>query len=318
MKELMAKNIIPIAFAFDENLIVPAEVCISSLLASAKPDTFYDIFILHADGTDLSTFEAEKLKSAYGNCNITLRSVGNAFDDAFEIRGVTKATYYRLLIPQIITEHDKIIYADVDIVFRNDLSEVYSIELGDNYIAGTYDLCINLIDGWKSHVTNTPGLEIGSYIQAGFLIFNCKKLREDNMVSTFCDMIPQKYKFQDQDILNISCAHRIAILPWHNNMTDYSFYFLNNEPEKLTSKYANSDIETAKRIGNLHFNGQKPWKGFCVNFDIWWEAYRKSPVYNDKYYFEFFYSRLNELDMLTLWKRVKILIRYFVYGRRQF
>ncbi len=312
----MAKNIIPIVFAFDENLIVPAEVCISSLLASAKPDTFYDIFILHADGTDLSTFEAETLKSTYGNCNITFRSVGNAFDNAFEIRNITKATYYRLLIPQIITEYDKIIYADVDIIFRNDLSEVYSTELGNNYIAATYDIGMNLIDGWKKHIVKTPGLEIGSYIQAGFLIFNCKKLRDNDMVSTFCDMIPHKYKFQDQDILNISCANRITILPWYYNITNNTLYFLNHEPEMIIPKYISSNFSKVKQLGNLHFNGQKPWKEYCVNFDIWWEFYRKSPLYDEKYHFDFFYNKLDEYDHLTLWKRVKILLRFFVFGRK--
>lgn len=37
---------VPIAFAFDNNLVFPACVCLSSLLMNAKDDTFYDIFIL--------------------------------------------------------------------------------------------------------------------------------------------------------------------------------------------------------------------------------------------------------------------------------
>ena len=40
-------NIVPIAFAFDNNLILPACVCISSLMMNAKENIFYDIFILH-------------------------------------------------------------------------------------------------------------------------------------------------------------------------------------------------------------------------------------------------------------------------------
>ena len=99
-------------------------------------------------------------------------------------------------------------------------------------------------------------------------------------------------------------------------MTDYAFSFINENPELLTEKYANSDVNEAKRIGNLHFNGHKPWKKFSVNFDIWWEYYRKSPFFDAKFYFDFFYSRLNEYDLLPLWKRIKILIRYFVYGRK--
>ena len=46
-------NVIPIAFAFDNNLILPACVCISSLLTNAQKDTFYDIFILHSSNIAL-------------------------------------------------------------------------------------------------------------------------------------------------------------------------------------------------------------------------------------------------------------------------
>lgn len=42
-------NIIPIAFAFDNNLIMPAAVAFTSLLKNAAPETFYDIYILHSE-----------------------------------------------------------------------------------------------------------------------------------------------------------------------------------------------------------------------------------------------------------------------------
>lgn len=42
-------NIIPIAFAFDNNLTMPAAVAFTSLLKNASPETFYDIFILHSE-----------------------------------------------------------------------------------------------------------------------------------------------------------------------------------------------------------------------------------------------------------------------------
>lgn len=84
----------------------------------------------------------------------------------------------------------------------------------------------------------------------------------------------------------------------------------------LRNFWSDKDIEESLNKGIVHYNGQKPWKGICVNFDIWWEYYRKSPFFDEKFYFEFFYTRLNELDQLSLWKRIKILIRYFVYGKR--
>lgn len=309
-------NTVPIAFAFDNNLVMPACVCLSSLMMSAHKDTFYDIFILHSATKPIIKDCLDKLPIYFKNCKINYRAVNDIFDNAFEIRGVTTPTYYRLLIPELIPEYEKILYADVDIIFRQDLTQVYNINMGHNYIAGTYDLGMNLGKDGKKYIASVPELQKGSYLQAGFIILNSKLIKADGLVDKFKQEAKKKFKFQDQDILNSVCKERKMIIPWKYNMTDYSFLYLINEPQTLTSKYVNSDIEEAKTHGNLHYNGHKPWKKLSVNFDIWWEYYRRSPFFDEKFYFNFFYNRLNELDQLSLWKRIKILIRYFVYGKR--
>lgn len=310
-------NTIPIAFAFDNNLILPACVCISSLMMNAKKDTFYDIFILHSAHVSLKKEELDKLPKYYKNCRIQYRQVDNTFDSAFEIRGITSATYYRLLIPELIPEYDKIIYADVDIIFRMDLSSLYNSDLGDNYIAATLELGMNLTEDGKRYINSMKELSLGKYIQAGFIILNSKVLKGENIVSEFKKWSNKKLKFQDQDILNIVCSGRIHYLSLEYNMTDYSYSFAIRKPELISDLFSNETIDFAVNHGNIHFNGHKPWKKYSVNFDIWWEYYRKSPLFNQKSYFEFFYKRLNELDQLSLWKRIKILIRYFVYGKRE-
>lgn len=310
-------NTIPIAFAFDNNLILPACVCISSLMINAKEDTFYDIFILHSSNIELRKDELNKLPQCYKNCRIQYRQVDNTFDSAFEIRGITAATYYRLLIPELIPEYDKIIYADVDIIFRMDLSSLYNSDLGNNYIAATLELGMNFTEDGRRYINSMKELSFGKYIQAGFIILNSKVLKDENIVSEFKKWSNKKLKFQDQDILNIVCNGRIHYLSLEYNMTDYSYLFAIRKPELIKNLFSNNTIDFAVNHGNIHFNGHKPWKKYSVNFDIWWEYYRKSPLFNQKFYFEFFYKRLNELDQLSLWKRIKILIRYFVYGKRE-
>ena len=309
-------NIIPIAFAFDNNLAMPACVCISSLMLNAKEDTFYDIFILHAKNELLDTEQLDKLPLYYKNCTITNRSVGNTFDGAFEIRGVTKPTYFRLLIPQLIPEYDKVIYADVDIIFRLDLWNVYNTDIGDNYIAATYDLGMNLGEDGQKYIKSMPELAIGEYIQAGFVIFNSKAILENGIIDKFLEQSKRKLKYQDQDILNIVCAEKKYILSSVYNMTDYSFFYLVNKTELLTEQYA-MPYDEAIYCSNLHYNGHKPWKKYSTNFDVWWEYYRKSPFFDANYYFNFFYEKIDEFDRLSIWKRIKILIRYFVFGRKK-
>ena len=89
----------------------------------------------------------------------------------------------------------------------------------------------------------------------------------------------------------------------------------NKRKDEMLQYFSEETLSHALAKGIVHYNGQKPWKGLCPNFDIWWEYYRKSPFYDEKFYFKFFFDKTMLLDSLTLWKRVKILIRYFIYGR---
>ena len=308
---------IPVVFAFDKNLVMPACVCISSLLMNAKKDTSYDIFILHPANQSMTQTDLVKLPEYYDNCKLTFRPVGNEFDNAFEIRGITTPAYYRLLIPEIIPEYDKIIYSDVDVIFRRDLSDLYSIDLAGVYMAATYDVGMNLGKDGVAHINAAKGLVLGKYIQSGFILLNSSKLKNDGLVKRFKEEAKKQYKFQDQDILNVVCGKNLKVLPAEYNMTDYTFYYLNSGDELIKSGYIKEEeISEAKQYGTLHFNGHKPWKSYSINFDIWWEYYRKSPFFDEKFYFDFFYRKINDYDLLPLWKRVKILLRYFIFGRR--
>lgn len=307
---------VPVAFAFDNNLILPACVCISSLMMNAGKDTFYDIFVLYSDKSGLDRRSIDSIPVHYANCRLNYCPVDGSFEQAFETRGITVATYYRLLLPELITEYDKIIYSDVDMIFRMDLSEVYGTDVSGNYLAATHDVGINLSPEGRKYIASMQGaLAPGEYVQGGFLLMNLRKMREDGMTEKFRALVGRKFRYQDQDILNLSCRGGIRYLHPKYDMTDYSFNYAVHHMQEFQALCGTDDMAEAMDAGNLHFNGHKPWKKYCVNFDIWWEYYRKSPVFDRQFYFDFFYCRLNEFDRLSLWKRIKILVRYFVYGR---
>jgi len=311
----MKKNIVPIAFAFDNNLVIPACICISSLLMNARPDTFYDIFILHSPKEKLTKEKLDLLPHYYSNCRLQYRKVDATFDDAFEIRGITTPTYYRLLIPDLIPEYDKVIYSDVDVIFRMDLSQLYQSDLAGYLLAATKDLGLNLSKEGKEYIVSTLGLIQGNYLQAGFIIMNNALMRKDKKEKQLKALAKQKYKHQDQDILNIACQGKVLYLPPCYNMTNYSYNYMLHNYDMVETLYTDEEIRFALSHGNIHYNGQKPWKGYCINFDIWWEYYRKSPFFDEKFYYDFFAKKLDEYDRLSLWKRIKILGRYFIHGR---
>lgn len=310
-------NIVPIVFAFDSNLLYPAHICISSLLTSAKSDTFYDIYILYSTKSGLTDNSLCKILNYYSNCRIQYRLVDNSFDSSFEIRGITTPAYYRLLIPELIPEYDKIIYSDVDVIFRSDMFEIYdSIDLENYYLAGVNSLSHLIPENVKYY--EKMGLDAHNIIYSGNLIFNSKKLREEDIVKKFKAMSKNKYKFQDMDILNLVCKDKIKYISPVFCLTTYISEWNVYNKDVLFEFWDELTISKALSEGIIHYNGQKPWKGLCVNFDIWWEYYRKSPFFDEKFYFDFFYHKLNELDGLSLLKRIKILVRYFVFGRKKY
>lgn len=307
---------VPIVFAFDNNLAFPAAVCISSLMMSANEDTFYDIFVLHAADDTIDRTNLDKVENHYCNCRISYREVPDTFKNGFEIRGITVAAYYRLLIPHLIPEYARVIYSDVDVTFRQDLSDVYfNTELDDCYIAGVNNLA-HLDPDLGQHYGETLGLDTRNIICSGFMIMDSKHILEDGLIEKFIEHARNNYKFQDQDILNIVCNGRIKMLPPKYSVLTYIAYMAVYRPTELKRVWPQAEIDEALDRGNIHFNGQKPWKGYCISFDIWWEYYRQSPIFDRKFYFDFFHEKLSEYDSLSLVKRIKILIRYFVYGKK--
>lgn len=311
----MDKNIVPIVFAFDNNWVLPASVCISSLLINAKEDTFYDIFILYSGKEVLKKDELDRVSEYYSNCRIQYHIVGDCFSNAFEIRGITISTYYRLLIPDLIKEYDKVIYSDVDIIFRMDLVDLYKQEMQNYYLAATYDFGLNFSSGGQKYIASVKELVSGEYIQAGFIMMNSALMRETGLVEQFKSLAQKNFRFQDQDILNIACKGKIKKLPFNYNMTVDTFYYIEKYSIPVLERFADVDMDEARLNGNIHFNGAKPWKKYSVNFDVWWEYYRKSPIYDSEFYFDFFYSKLDEYDKLPFMARVKILLRYFFYKK---
>lgn len=281
---------IPVVFSIDRNVIVPFVVCSTSLLRHAAPDTFYELFVLHnAAGLDAGARDLAKgaVAEYAEKCSLKFLDVGEMFADAFEIRGITIASYYRLLIPRLLPDYDRVIYADVDIVFRSDLSELFDKSLAnEELVAGVRE--VNAYNKAKSVLKlhryyEEIGCDVATYINAGVLVLNLKAMRDEGIVDEFIKHAGRKYLTQDQDIMNIVCRGRIELLPLKWNYT-YLLYRWAHQLRGFAAAYA-EEIPEAERVGTVHYTGPKPWSGFCLRADLWWENYRNSSAFDaDVYY----------------------------------
>ena len=303
---------IPILFTFDEKLLIPAGVCISSLLSNAQIDTFYDIFILHGKDCDFSTSKLAELPQKFRNCNIRFREVKDEFIGAYEIRGIPETAYYRLISPELIPEYDKILYSDVDVIFREDLSRFYNLDLGDNYFAAV-DNCSAIRPDVQDYLAEELGLDYhNGYFYSGNLVINSAKILKDGITKKFRDLGQNKYVQQDMDIMNIACNRHIMRLAPSFCLTNYLYDLIVNRRDEMLEFFSDEELTEALASGIVHYNGAKPWKEACMNMDIWWEYYRKSIFFDQQFCYDFWNRQCRLIEDLSFIKKIKLIGRHLI------
>jgi lipopolysaccharide biosynthesis glycosyltransferase len=300
---------IPILFTFDEKLIIPAGVCITSLLENAYPDTFYDIFILHSPDCNLEDSILTRLQDRYPHSRFTFRQVENEFRGAYEIRGIPETAYYRLVSPELIPEYEKFLYSDVDVIFREDLGKYYDIELGDHYFAAV-DNGVRLRPSVQKYVSSLGLDPTNGYFYSGNLVINAALQREDHMADRFRECAKNDYYDQDMAIINIVCNKRILPLGPAYCLSNFLYKLIVTRRDEMVEIYGEDEILHALKCGIVHYNGAKPWKRSCMNMDIWWFYYRKSPFFNENFCFDFWEDQTFLLERTSLTKRLKMVARY--------
>ena len=260
----MAK--IPVVFTFDKRIILGASVAIKSLIESANKDTIYDIKILHSD---LSLKNQANISKLVSN---TKHSISFYYIDKNIFKGLKKSkgswteiVYYRLLIPEIIFD-EKVIYSDVDVYFKKDLTEIYETEIGNNeIIAVRAEINSPEAKGHKYFKENKNDFIYWS----GFMVMNCKKLKEEKYFEKFMNTAREfkdKLRFYDLDVLNLTCKNiKSASLQYCilEPIFEFDDYTKMRNYEYLSKFYTKQDFELAKNCPIIiHYAGElgKPWR----------------------------------------------------------
>lgn len=102
----------------------------------------------------------------------------------------------------ILSDQDRVLALDSDLVVVDDISDIWDFDLEGNYCAGVPDKGI-----WK------PG-----YCNMGVMLMDLKSIRDDGITDKMINMLnTQYYPYVDQDVLNACCAGKIKILPLRYN-----------------------------------------------------------------------------------------------------
>ncbi len=206
-------RIIPIFLAADDKYVKYMMVTMQSIIENATNKFLYRIYILH---TDISESNQVLVKSME-KLNVRIEFVDvvselNRISKKIAVRDYyTATTYYRIFIPELFPEYDKVLYVDSDTVIREDISGLYRYTLGKNYIGAVRDQLVVQTDIYGDYVEKVLGISRGAYFNAGVVLINCDEFRKQNMLKRFIELL-NTYTFvvaQDQDYLNILCKDMV-------------------------------------------------------------------------------------------------------------
>lgn len=172
-------------------------------------------------------------------------------------------TYYRLLLPNILEGIDKVLYLDCDVIINSSICNLWNNDISKYAIAGVRDRINNSI-----RLYNRLKYDIKlEYINAGVLLINLKKWREENIFEKALSIAvtsPAILKNHDQDIINILFCNSKKILNFKYNLLEY--YLYTEDWLYLDRKYYPEIIEACKNPVIVHFcMPQKPWHIECIN-----------------------------------------------------
>lgn len=246
-------SIVHICFSADNNYAQHLAVSIASILHHKGPERI--VFSVLDGGISLANKSILHAMAEEKGTEIRFITVnGEIFRDApiqtmqGAVAHVTIATYFRLLLPDILPDVDKVIYLDCDLVCRSSLLPLYCEDMGQDWIRGVIDI---------DHAKHTVRLGIQNYVCAGVLLLNLRAWREHGVEQKCMDFIrdhAEMILLHDQDVLNVVCQEHMSYIDrtWDAQACDTRL--------GKTSGFN----ELAKTANIVHFiGGRKPWHPGC-------------------------------------------------------
>ena len=277
---IMDNECIPIVFSVDNNYIKYLSVAILSMIKNASKSYFYNIFILY---TDLSDENKRKIKSLENkNCSISFHNVNYKIKshNLYSRAHYSISMYYRILIPEIFSRFEKVIYLDCDLLVVDDISNFFFMWIGDYWIAASTNY---LNKDMRKYTKWKFNLDYPKYFNSGVLLINNRKWNEHN-VATQCFEYLEKVKdlvCPDQDALNVICRDKVKYFDGKWNFA-WQHIVLDSDVSDEQRYEINKIINNKKSI--IHYtSGVKPWKIHEWKNEYgkeWWNYAKESPFYD--------------------------------------
>jgi len=273
----MIASDITVTFATDSKFKYYTGVAIFSLLKHTSSTRKYNIIILEENLTDEDkalfydmTEHHSEVSLEFINMAAIIQAIGR---EKFYTGDYSHANYYRLFLTDILSDCDKVIYLDSDIIIQDDIAKLWDIDIQSKPIAGIKDWPLSdkyrnefLGKQMERYILKCLHLRtISGYINSGVLLMNLRRFKEMNFKELAINEINTGFKFKlvDQDILNRIFEEHIFYLDTTWNCSPIYF------PQKIEF----SSI--------VHFAAMTPWISRAIPYSsLWWKYADESPFSN--------------------------------------
>lgn len=294
---LNKKNVIPIVFITDSTYFKYTSVAIESILLHLHNNYTYHFFILE-NGTIPQPVrevyrkkENSQCKFSFLDCTALMEK--NRFQSFFSKR-LDRICYLTLFLHQIFEEYGKVIYLDSDILVNQDISVLYTIDIGNKVLGAVRDYLVTSVqDNYfgrsrKYITTHASDFDIQDYVNSGVLLIDLTRLKDlANIDGSFireANWSHPERKFNDQDVLNFVLHGKIFFMPVIYNyfVILQRKYFQTHLPVNILNEINSITLD---EVVIYHFIGDyKPWNQASDTFPaytLWWQAAKNSPFYKE-------------------------------------
>ena len=284
---------------------IPIVVISDNKLAmeTKNKETYYELNVLiTSDFTQENIDKIKSIEEQYNNeCSISFVNLDSRFENIKNETGhIANACAYKFCISESLPMYDKILYLDTDIIVFEDLGQLYNSEIGDNYFAGVFSICHYLYREGLAEELKIPNLLY--YVNAGVLVFNLKKIREDNIIQKAVKLIGSYKDSVDQHIWNKICYPHIKLLPIKYNVTQTN----DNEYDMIIAQCAHirRELEESRSPVIYHYTGiRKPWNCLNIKYGILWLRNYNKTKYKDIAH-KFVYDAFRSPQTFNLLERI--------------
>ena len=260
----------PLAIAFTPNYFVPAAAMLRSLLDASTGD--FEVICLVTEEIP-ERMQQKLVRLGEGRLRFRYLPLKGRLEGIYTDPRYTEAASFRLLLPELLPEYEKVVYIDCDVIVRQDIGRLFrETHLGSNWLGVVFEAPIEQ----QSERFRALGCDPMRYFNSGFLLMNLARMREEKVSEKLLEACRVPYlEFPDQDALNQVCqGHVLPLSPLYNGIR--TFFIPKYRPD-FERQYGKDLWDDVQEHATIHYTGGKPWQLFTVQFAAWWQVYETLP-----------------------------------------